>query len=168
MGPKKSLESLPARIHALLRQNHSRRNSASSLFKRYFCIIWHGFFCRAYAYWHGFFPRTCACWYGFWLAWLMPFGMGKVNIANILFKLHHPNHVLCFICKKKRTRAFIPCQEVVRTPSDCKISSAQSTIGAGGGVPSRYHRYESPLSATPSENRRLFRLIPCGLGPPQR
>ena len=66
-----------------------------------------GFFCRAYVNWHGFFPKACTFWHGLGLAWLMPFGMCKVNIANMtLFKLYldlkiqmafrNWNHVLCF------------------------------------------------------------------------
>ena len=30
-------------------------------------------------------------WHGFGLAWLMPFGMGKVNIANMTLFMLQPN-----------------------------------------------------------------------------
>ena len=106
--------------------------------------IWYGFFCRAYAYWHE--PRACAFWHGFRLTWLMPFGMVKVNIANMtLFKLYqglgiqkvfpHWHHVFCFLCMGSPANSSL--HSLPRTPSAGIISSAQSKIGVEA-APSRY------------------------------
>ena len=44
--------------------------------------IWHGFFVKLMPMGMGS-PELVLFWHGFWLAWLMPGGMGKVNILNM-------------------------------------------------------------------------------------
>ena len=97
------------------------------------------------------FPRACANWHGFELARLIPFGMGKVNIANITLSkailscsnlparfgdskgVSKLTPSWCFVFfRRKRTRALIRCQERSR------IARSRQHKAKSGGVPSHY------------------------------